>query len=110
MMDHIDIINKKWNELLECAQEHATGKGLHKGEPWVRDAFNEFFELHEAEVEAGRTMSFGGLSGSSHNRDVLAEKIYLELRGELTEGEGSRLRNTLRGIAQDPEQIRGLRR
>lgn len=108
-MANIELI-KKWDEVLRYAREYATGNGLHKSEPWVRDAFNEYFALHEKEVEAGRVMSFGGLSGSTHNREVMAEKVYLELRDSLDDGEAKRLRDTLRGIAQDPQQNRGLKR
>lgn len=103
-------LHKKWNEVVQYAREYATGKGLHKGEPWVRDAFNDYFKWHEEQVEAGRAMSFGGLSGSTHNREVMAEKVYLELRDDLNDREAPRLRETLQRIAQDPEQIRGLRR
>ena len=102
--------NEKLTELMQYAREFATGKGLHKGEPWVRDAFNDYFRYHESEVEAGRAMSFGGQSGSTHNREVMAEKVYLELRDCLGDGEAKRLRDTLRGIALEQERGRGLRR
>ncbi len=103
-------LHEKWDEVLRYAREYATGNGLHKSEPWVRDAFNEYFALHEKAVEAGRVMSFGGLSGSTHNREVMAEKVYLELRDDLNDREAPRLRETLQRIAQDPDQIRGLSR
>lgn len=102
--------NEKLTELMQYAREFATGKGLHKGEPWVRDAFNAYFKWHEEQVEAGRAMSFGGQSGSTHNREVMAEKVYLELRDCLDDGEAKRLRDTLRGIALEQERGRGLRR
>lgn len=101
---------KKWNEVVQYAREYATGKGLHKGEPWVRDAFNDYFRWHESEVEAGRAMSFGGQSGSTHNREVMAEMVHLQLRDSLDDGEAKRLRDTLRGIALEQERGRGLRR
>ncbi len=104
-------LDKKWSQVVQYAREYATGNGLHKGEPWVRDAFNDYFALHEKEVEAGRAMSFGGQSGSRHNRVVMAEKIYLELRDELDyDHEAPRLRETLQRIAQDTGQNRSLRR
>ena len=102
--------NEKLTELMQYAREFATGKGLHKGEPWVRDAFNDYFRYHESEVEAGRAMSFGGQSGSTHNREVMAEMVHLQLRNSLTDDEAKRLRDTLRGIALDPQQNRGLKR
>ncbi len=108
-MANIELI-KKWDEVLRYAREYATGNGLHKSEPWVRDAFNDYFTHHEEQVEAGRVMSFGGLSGSTHNREVMAEKVYLELRDSLDDGEAKRLRDTLRGIALEQERGRGLRR
>ena len=108
-MENFDL-HKKWTEVVQYAREYATGKGLHKGEPWVRGAFNDYFTWHEEQVEAGRAMSFGGQSGSTHNREVMAEKVYLELRDTLDDGEAKRLRDTLRSIAQDPRQSRGLSR
>ncbi len=102
--------NEKLTELMQYAREFATGKGLHKGEPWVRDAFNAYFKWHEEQVEAGRAMSFGGLSFSIHNREVMAEMVHLQLRDSLADDEAKRLRDTLRGIAQDPQQNRGLKR
>ena len=100
--------NEKLTTLMQYAREYATGKGLHKGEPWVREAFNDYFTWHENEVEAGRAMSFGGQSGSTHNREVMAEMISLELRDSLDDGEAKRLRNTLRGIAQERDRGRGI--
>ena len=108
-MANLDL-HKKWNEVVQYAREYATGKGLHKGEPWVRDAFNDYFRWHESEVEAGRAMSFGGQSGSTHNREVMAEMVHLQLRNSLTDDEAKRLRDTLRGIALEQERGRGLRR
>lgn len=100
--------NEKLTTLMQYAREYATGKGLHTGEPWVRDAFNDYFTWHENEVEAGRAMSFGGQPGSTHNREVMAEMISLELRNSLEDGESKRLRNTLRGIAQERDRGRGI--
>lgn len=102
--------NEKLTKLMQYASEYATGKGLHKGEPWIRDAFNDYFKWHEEQVEAGRAMSFGGQSFSLHNREVMAEMVHLQLRNSLTDDEAKRLRDTLNGIAQDPRQSRGLSR
>lgn len=99
--------NELLTKLMQYAQDYAHGR---KGEPWVRGAFNDYFTWHEEQVEAGRAMSFGGQSGSTHNREVMAEKVYLELRDTLDDGEAKRLRDTLRSIAQDPRQSRGLSR
>ena len=99
--------NKLLTELMQYAREYANGK---KGEPWVRDAFNAYFKWHEEQVEAGRAMSFGGLSFSIHNREVMAEMVHLQLRDSLADDEAKRLRDTLRGIALEQERGRGLRR
>lgn len=72
-------LEKKWAEVLDYATQHAKGEGLRKGLPWLRSAFNEFFKWHEEEVEAGRAMSFGGQSGNTRNREVMADLILLEL-------------------------------
>ena len=70
---------QKWAEVLDYALQHATGQGSRTGFRWLQDAFNEYFQAHEEAVENGTCASFGGQSFSQHNRDVLAEKICLEL-------------------------------
>ena len=68
-------IKEKWGELLQYAKEHATGEGFHRGYAWLKDAFNEYITMSD-EVPG---YSMGGLPGSMHNREVLAERILLEL-------------------------------
>ena len=109
-------LERKWAEVLDYATQHAKDDGLHKGLPWIRDAFNQYFEQHEAEVEAGRAMSFGGQSGSLHNREVMAEQIRLKLghhiggRGIIDEAQEARLKKSLDYIVSEPQQSRGMHR
>lgn len=109
-------LDKKWAEVLDYATQHAKDDGLRKGLPWIRDAFNEYFNLHEQEVEADRAMSFGGQSGSLHNREVMAEQIRLELghhiggRGIIDEAQEARLKKSLDYIVSEPQQSRGMHR
>ena len=68
-----------WEDLVRFGKEFATGKGMHSGFRWLEDGFNEYFERHEKLVEQGKVPSFGGATGSRHNREVLAQKIVNEL-------------------------------
>ena len=68
-------IKNKWGELLDYARQHATDEGLHSGYTWLKDSFNEYLELSDATPGYG----MGGQPGSTHNREVLAEKICLKL-------------------------------
>lgn len=109
-------LDKKWAEVLDYATQHAKDDGLRKGLPWIRDAFNQYFEQHEAEVEAGRAMSFGGQSGSLHNREVMAEQIRLELghhiggRGIIDEAQEARLQKSLDYVVNETGKKQGLSR
>jgi len=93
-------INEKWAELLDYAKQHATGEGLHRGYNWLRDAFNEYLEM--SDNTPGYNM--GGQPGSIHNREVLAERVCLELgyhvggRHLIHEGQEAKLRRTLDDI------------
>ena len=103
-------IEKKWDELLQYAKEHATGEGLHRGYTWLKDAFNEYLNISDSTPGYG----MGGQPGSMHNREVLAEKIRLKLGhhigglGLIDENQEAKLKETLSSIVQDQGQ--GLKR
>lgn len=109
-------LDAKWEEVLDYARQHATGKGLHTGYRWLEDAFNEYFDLHEKMAEEGLGISFGGSSFSQHNKEVAAEKVCLELgqhiggRGAIDENQEQKLRASLKDITQAPQQGRGIGR
>lgn len=96
-------IKEKWGELLQYAKEHATGEGLHRGYRWLQDAFNEYLAISD-EVPG---YSIGGQPGSKHNREVLAEKILLELgnhiggRNVIDEDQEAKLKATLAEVVRD---------
>lgn len=104
-------INEKWAELLDYAKQHATGEGLHRGYNWLRDAFNEYLDMSDSTPGYG----MGGQPGSQHNRDVLAEKICLELgnyvggRHLINESQEAKLRHTLNEIVADQSRTNGLK-
>lgn len=68
-------IKDKWYELLDYAKQHAIGEGFNSGYRWLLDAFNEYLEMSDEIPGYG----MGGQPGSMHNREVLAERILLEL-------------------------------
>ena len=96
-------IKEKWGELLQYAKEHATGEGLHRGYRWLQDSFNEYLAISD-EVPG---YSIGGQPGSKHNREVLAEKILLELgnhiggRNVIDEDQEAKLKATLAEVVRD---------
>lgn len=96
-------IKDKWTELLSYAKEHATNVGLHRGERWLQDAFNEYLDMSD-EVPG---YSMGGAPGSMHNREVLAGRILLELGRHIggmhliDENQEARLKNTLNEVVRD---------
>ena len=92
--------NDQLAKVVQYAREYATRKGNHQGELWLRDEFNDYFKWHEQQVEAGRLPSFGGMTGSRFNREVMAGQIELELRPNLSDLEANRLRATLDQIAK----------
>ena len=102
----------KWAELLDFAKQHATQQGMHTGLMWLEDSFNEYLEL------ADRTPGYGmgGQPGSLHNRQVLAEKILLNLghhiggEGIISKAEEARLKESLTAIVNGDPQTRGMRR
>ena len=104
-------INEKWAELLDNAKQHATGEGLHRGYNWLRDSFNEYLYLSDATPGYG----MGGQPGSMHNREVLAERVCLELgnhvggRHLIDESQEAKLRQTLNDIVADQSRTNGLK-
>ena len=96
-------IKEKWGELLQYAKEHATGEGFHRGYAWLKDAFNEYMNMSDEVPGYG----MGGQPGSMHNRQVLAERILLELghhiggRGLIDENQESKLKATLAEVVSD---------
>ena len=104
-------IKEKWDELLQYAKEHATGEGFHRGYRWLQDAFNEYITMSDEVPGYGQ----GGQPGSKHNREVLAEKILLELgdhiggRNLIDDNQEAKLSATLKEIIEDLSNHRGLR-
>lgn len=96
-------IREKWGELLQYAKEHATGEGFHRGYRWLKDAFNEYFDMSDNIPGYG----MGGQPGSEHNRRVLAERVLLELgehvggRHLIDEKQESKLKNSLNEVVND---------
>ena len=105
-------INEKWAELLDYAKQHATGEGFHRGSNWLRDSFNEYLDLSDATPDYG----MGGQPGSMHNREVLAERVCLELgnhvggRHLIDESQEAKLRQTLNDIVNNERQNQILHR
>ena len=103
-------IEKKWAEVIDFATQHATGKGSRTGILWLKDSFNEYLDMSDS--TPGYNM--GGQPGSLHNREVLAEKIRLELgngiggRHVLDDTQMAKLKESLSSIVQDQGQ--GLKR
>ena len=102
-------IKDKWTELLSYAKEHATNVGLHRGERWLQDAFNEYIVMSEQVPGYG----MGGQPGSMHNRQVLAGRICLELgchvggQHAISDEQEARLTATLKSIVEQPQQNQG---
>ena len=98
-----NIINEKWAELLDYAKQHATGEGLYRGYNWLRDAFNEYLDMSDRTPGYG----MGGQPGSQHNREVLAERVCLELGYHvgghhlIDESQEAKLRETLHDIVNN---------
>lgn len=104
-------IREKWGELLQYAKEHATGEGFHRGYRWLKDAFNEYLDMSDNIPGYG----MGGQPGSQHNREVLAERICLELGNHvggqhlIDEVQEAKLKDSLNKIVQQG-QDNGIRR
>jgi hypothetical protein len=104
-------IKEKWGELLQYAKEHATGEGFHRGYAWLKDAFNEFVTMSDEVPGYG----MGGQPGSMHNRQVLAERICLELGhhigglGLIDDTQEAKLKATLAEVVSD-KNINQLKR
>ena len=105
-------IREKWGELLQYAKEHATGEGFHRGYAWLKDAFNEYLTMSDEVPGYG----MGGQLGSMHNREVLAERVCLELgnhvggRHLIDESQEAKLRQTLNDIVNNERQNQILHR
>ena len=105
-------IKEKRGELLQYAKEHATGEGFHRGYRWLQDAFNEYITMSDEVPGYG----MGGQPGSRHNREVLAEKILLELgnhiggRNLISKMQEANLKVTLKEIVNEQSQNRGMGR
>ncbi len=103
-------INEKWAELLDYAKQHATGEGYHRGYAWLKDSFNEYVTMTANTVYGG-----GGQPGSMHNREVLAQKVCLELGhhigglGLIDDTQEAKLRQTLNDIVADQSRTNGLK-
>lgn len=103
---------EKWGELLQYAKEHATGEGFHRGYRWLKDAFNEYLDMSDNIPGYG----MGGQPGSMHNREVLAERVCLELgnhvggRHLIDESQEAKLRQTLNDIVNNERQNQILHR
>ena len=104
-------IDEKWAELLDYAKQHATGEGLHHGYNWLRDSFNEYLDM--SNNTPGYRM--GGQPGSMHNREVLAERICLELGNHvggqhvIDTDQEAKLRLTLDDIVTDQNRSNGIK-
>ena len=104
-----------WQDLIETSKQYATGKGMQSGFRWLEDAFNECFEEHESLVESGKMSSFGGPTGSLHNREVLMGKILAELgngvggQHVLNEKELQELKKGLQNVIQRSQMSNGLK-
>lgn len=101
-------IRNKWEQVLDFALQHATGKGLQTGIGWLEKAFNEYLKMTD-----DTPYGMGGQPGSMHNREVLAERIILALghhiggRGLLDERQEKKLESSLKKITEQVKMTRG---
>lgn len=106
-----ETMNQKWSELLDFARQHATGEGLRTGRRWLEDSFNEYLNMSDSTPGYG----MGGQPDSMHNREVLAEKVCLELgyhvggRHLIDADQEAKLRQTLNDIVADQSRTNGLK-
>lgn len=90
-------LDKMEQRCSQYAIEHITGKGLHTGERWVRDAFNEYCQAINA--------------NDYERRHIVAQKIAINSIHALDHNQLQQLDKVLDGIAQqEPSRSRGLRR
>lgn len=75
IMNYEETNKQRYDKLVNIAIEHVTGKGLRTGYKWLLDEFWDYFKWHEEAVEAGHLISFGGMSGGTHNARVLGMMI-----------------------------------
>lgn len=105
-------IEAKWAKLLDFALQHGTGKGLQTGIGLLEKSFNEFLKMTDETPGYG----MGGQPGSIHNREVLAEKIMLELghhiggRHLLSEEQEKKQESSLKSIIEGNGKKRGVSR
>ncbi len=79
-----------------CSQyaiEHITGKGLHTGERWLKEEFNEYCKAINA--------------NDYERRHIVAQKIAINSIHALDSGQLQRLDQVLDSIARDTGQARG---
>ena len=102
-------IEKKWDEVIDYATQHAKNQGMHKGFAWLRDSFNEYLTMSD-EVPG---YSMGGQPGSHFNREVLSGRILQHFNGVgadhvLSDEQLSQLKKTLNEIVSQG-QSQGLK-
>lgn len=86
----LDKLEKNVNQY---AIEHITGKGLHTGEPWIKDAFNDYCNAINA--------------NDYERRHIVAQKIAINSIHALNHDQLQQLDQVLDGIARDTGQARG---
>ena len=110
-MQKEEIIQLKWDELLQYAKEHATGEGFHRGYAWLKDAFNEYLNMSDSTPGYG----MGGQPGSHFNREVLSGRILQHFNGVgadhvLSDEQLSQLKESLSSIVQEQGQESHIKR
>ena len=86
-------LDKMEQRCSQYAIEHITGKGLHTGERWVREEFNEYCEAINA--------------NDYERRHIVAQKIAINSIHALDSGQLQRLDMVLDDIARNQGQARG---
>lgn len=90
-------LDKMEQRCSQYAIEHITGKGLHTGERWLKEEFNEYCEAINA--------------NDYERRHIVAQKIAINSIHALDHDQLQRLDKVLDGIAQqEPSRSRGLGR
>jgi hypothetical protein len=90
-------LDKMEQRCSQYAIEHITGKGLHTGERWLKEEFNEYCKAINA--------------NDYERRHIVAQKIAINSIHALDHDQLQRLDKVLDGIAQqEPSRSRGLGR
>ena len=90
-------LDKMEQRCSQYAIEHITGKGLHTGERWVRDAFNEYCQAINA--------------NDYERRHIVAQKIAINSIHALDHNQLQQLDKVLDRISQqEPSRSLRLRR